>query len=735
MFFSRAKYIDPTIGTVGDEQSESMHGGGKTHPGACYPGGMVQLGADTVTGGDNGTGYNYCSNTIEGFSFNHLSGIGWYGDLGNLQIMPVVGETSLRSGSNEFFPAKNGEGWKSGFSHENEQASAGFYSVLLERYNIKAEATVTEHTGLLRLTYPKSDNARLIFNLPRRIGGRADNEFLNVIDNSHLEGFIECSPKGGGFGHGGGNIGYKMYFYCEFSKPFAEYQFFSDEKQLGALTQLEGEDVGLWARFETQENEEITLKVGISYVDLEGAKNNFEKEAAEATFDEAKNAAFAAWEKALERVKVSGENETDVILFSTCLYHALLDPRTAVDTDGRYMGSDGEIHLANDYVYRTVFSGWDVYRSEFPLLTLISPETVNDEVNSLISISEAKGSAFPRWELMGIDSGCMVGDPGVIVVSDAFVKGIRGYDTAKAYEIARASCIGKNELGEKEYKSIRPFPEFMNEHGFNPGQLSSTLEELLADFAVSRFAKALGRGEDESLFLERSLRVRDNFNPETGFMGPRDESGRFMPLEDAEYDEDGCVESNIYQQSWFMPQDIPTLIELFGRERFEFLLERFFERADFGRLWNDDYNHSNEPCHNVTHLFNFLGLPHRTQYWVRRVQKEAYRLGAYGFCGNEDVGQMSAWYVLSALGLAQVCPAKAEFSVNSPLFKSAEISLDKKYHSCKVSDKLIIECDKDPLEYPFVEEMLLNGNCIENNTVSYFDLTDGGKLEFKMTAK
>ncbi len=729
----KAAYIDPFIGTVGDEQSQSMHGGGKTHPGACLPGGMVQLGADTITGGDNGTGYNYCNNTIEGFSFNHLSGIGWYGDLGNLQIMPTIGKTGLRSGTNEFFPLKkSSDGWCSPFSHSNEAAKAGFYSVHLDRYGIKAEATVTEHTGFLRFTYPESDDSGLIFNLPRRIGGKADYQSAEIIDSTHLEGYITCSPKGGGFGHGGGNISYTLYFYCELSKPFEKHVFFSDETELGSADKMQGEDVGLRLTFSTEENEAITVKTGISYVDIQGAKNNFETEAKDKSFDEIRAAAFDKWENALSTIEIEGDDETDKTLFYTCLYHTLLDPRTAVDADKRYRGADMKIHTAKDYKYRTVFSGWDVYRSEFPLLTMMAPDTVNDEVNSLISIAQAKGSAFPRWELMGIDSGCMVGDPGVIVVADAYVKGIRNYDTEKAYEIARASCLGKNELGEKQYKSIRPFPDFMNERGYNPNQLSSTLEELLADYTLSRFAAEMGKEADRNLFYERAMRCEENFNPETGFMGPRDESGSFI-AEDDEYDDVGCVESNIYQQSWFMPQNIYKLIELFGKERFIELLERFFEKADFRRLWNDDYNHSNEPCHNVTHLFNYIGLPHRTQYWTRRIQKEAYRLGEYGFCGNEDVGQMSAWYVLSAIGFAQVCPAVEIFCINSPLFKKAKLKLDPKYHSCQISDCFKVECDKSPLEYPYIKGISLNGNIINRAYLTYDEITAGGELSFTMS--
>jgi predicted alpha-1,2-mannosidase len=267
--------------------------------------------------------------------------------------------------------------------------------------------------------------------------------------------------------------------------------------------------------------------------------------------------------------------------------------------------------------------------------------------------------------------------------------------------------------------------------GFVPGCISDTLEFLLADYCMYKLAKALNKEEDAKYFLDRVNTYKNNFNTETGFMGTRDTNGEFMPV-DNEYSGCGCVESNIFQQSWFVPYDVEGLCQLMGRERAISLLERLFEKADFGSLWNEDYNHSNEPCHNITHYFNILDLPERTQYWTRRVQKEAYRLGAFGFCGNEDVGQLSAWYVLSALGFAQVCPANEEYYINTPLFKSAKITLDPKYHNCSIADTFSVECDNDPNEYPYISEMYLNGKKLDRYYLTYNEITSGGKLEFKL---
>ena len=730
---SNAKYIDPMIGTVGDEQSQSSHGGGKTYPGACLPGGMVQLSPDTVTGGDNGTGYNYCHNTIEGFSFNRMSGIGWYGDLGNVQIMPVVGDTDLRSGSNQEVPFLKGEeGWKSAFSHEKETARAGYYSVLLERYSILAEATVTTHAGLLRFTYPEGSDARAIFNFSRRIGGKADFQRVELVNDRRIECSIKCTPAGGGFGRGHGGISYNLHAVCELSVPAKKMQFFSNEEFTdGDIKVYENEDAGLLIHFGTALKEPVVIKCAISYVDIEGARNNFKVECEDIDFDTMEKNAFYEWDKAVQSISVTGSDEIDYKLFYTCLYHTLLDPRTAMDVDGRFTLGDGTVSEA-DYIHRTVFSGWDVYRSEFPLLSIIRPDMIKDEVNSLLRIAEQGKSSFPRWELLGINAGCMVGDPGLIVVADAYTKGICSYDTQKAYDICKASSDCKKELYGKPFHSIRPDCERYKNDAFVPEKLSDTLEYLLADYAMAQFAKAMGKTDDAEYYLNRARRYKENYNKILGFMAPRKENGKFV-FEKGRYGDDGTVESNIFQQSWFVPYDVVGLAKLFGEKRTVRLLEKFFKKAKLSALWSDDYNHSNEPCHNITHYFNLLGLPHRTQYWTRRVQKESYRTGAFGFCGNEDVGQLSAWFVLSAVGFAQICPGNDEYFINTPLFQSARVRLDPAYHSCKVDSLFTVLCDKDPLDFPYIKSLTLNGEAISRPYLTYSEITSGGVLNVELS--
>ena len=381
------------------------------------------------------------------------------------------------------------------------------------------------------------------------------------------------------------------------------------------------------------------------------------------------------------------------------------------------------------YTHRTMFSGWDVYRSQFPLLTILDPKAVNDQVNSLINIALAKNSAFPRWELMGRDSKCMCGDPGLLVISDAFAKGINNFNIKKAYKIATASTKLYKKLNGKKFDNLRPDCLVYSENAYEPEVLSTTLELLLADYAMGNLCTKLGKVKESEYYFNRANKYTENYCKEFGFMLPRNENGQFIKVEN-EYSVVGCVESNIYQQSWFAPYDVDGVLNLFGRERAYTLLDNLFDKADFSQLWNENYNHSNEPCHNLTHYFTFLDRLDRTCYWTRRVQKEAYREGAFGYCGNEDVGQLSAWYVLSSMGLAQICISDPKYYFNTPLFKKVVINLDKNYHKRAINETLTILCDKDPLEYPYIEMVKLNGEILTERYITFEQITNGGTLEF-----
>ncbi len=703
--------VNTVMGAVCNEVQG--HGGGKTFPGADYPFGMVQLSPDTVTGADNGCGYSYGHETLEGFSFLHLSGIGWYGDLGNLQVMPYTGGEKYRSGSNAHSRTTMGEPWKSHYSHETEVTRPGYYAVSLTDYDIRVEATAARHLGILRMTFPRTRDAHVALDLARRIGGRATEEFITLAeDGKTISGYVHCTPEGGGFGHGHGNIRYKLHFYGEFSRPCTGFTLWDGDRVVGSRSHYTGEDVGFIAHFDTTDAPVVELALAISFVDAAGAENNFKTEFA--PFEAVRSETENAWEEMLSGIQVEGDRR-DMGLFYSCLYRTAIDPRDFSDCDGRYRAAMGEVKTIGDFVFRTVFSGWDVFRSQFPLLTLMRPDVVRDEIRSLMEIAPEVGR-FPRWELLGIEAGCMVGDPGTNIICDAYLKGIRDFDPEKALE----------------YMLAYPAKAFM-EQGFFPNDVSVNLEYAYTAWCVSRYAEALGKTEIAETYRNAAQNYRNIFDASAGWFNLKDENGIFLPFE-GKYSEKGCVESNIYQQTWFVPHDIPGLRQLMTPERFDRELEEFFEKSDFSAFWNEDYNHSNEPVHTVPHIFVHTGKPHRTQYWVRRIQKEAYRPGPYGYCGNEDVGQMSAWYVLTAMGIHQSVPGSNVFELNTPLFSKIRLQLNRSYHSCSAAESLEILTDRDPQTHGYIRGVALNGKALDRTWLTWEELTGGGTLELSLSA-
>ena len=719
------EYVNPMIGTIGDMTKTSQHGGGKTHPGAVYPFGMVQFGPDTFEGGDNGSGYSYHHTTIDGFSINHLSGIGWYGDLGNFQVMATTGALNLLSSTyRDAFTVRDDRGYESDFRHETEVAQAGYYAVTLDTYGIRAETTTSLHTGMIRMTYPENELRRVQINLARRIAGRSAMQELEVIDDHTIEGVIHCPCSHGGFGRGHGNVSYDLYFHAEFSEDWEMYGVWDQNAPVKDKKKYySGEELWFYSEY-APSAQELVLKVGISYINLDGARYNFDAEAADCSFDQMFALNQAAWEKELSSVKVTGVDEEKLTVFYTALYHTLLDPRVHSDANGNYLSADGIVRNSSSVVKRTVFSGWDVFRSEMPLLTIIKPNHVNDIIRSLIDIAEHKNISFPRWELFGHETGCMVGDPGIIVTVDAYLKGIRDFDIEKAYEICLKTAFDPS--------SDRKNAEDMNTLGYVPERISETLENVFADYCISLFASAMGDQENAEIFSKRAQNYRKIFDAELGWMRRKSADGTWCEWIN-EYDEKGCVESNIFQQSWFVPHDPQGLIRLMGRERFIERLCRLMMESDLSAMWNQAYNHPNEPCHHIIHMFIDAGMPWQTQYWVRRVQNEAYNTTEYGYCGNEDVGQLSAWFVLTALGIHVMAPGSGIYHVNTPLFQHAEIRLSDEYHPRKVADTLVIETDLDPTTHTYIKGIIVNGKRINRAWLCWDEIVNGGVIRFELS--
>lgn len=739
-------YVDPFIGaSTNMDRAGTYHGLGKTFPGATTPFGMVQISPNTITGGDNGSGYSHEHTTIEGFALTQMSGVGWYGDLGNFLIMPTTGTFHAVAGKED---GRIG-GYRSHYDKASETAHPGYYSVLLTDYGIKAETSATPRCGIARFTFPKSDTARIQVDLARRVGGTAVEQYIKVVDDSTLTGWIHCTPAGGGWGDGGGKVEYKLYFYTRLSRPMENIAFWSTDFPEGTrrhlndvnsteylrkveqsrivrgVTELQGEHIGFFTEYSTEADECIEIKTGISFVDMEGARKNYMAEIDGKSFDEVHREAISLWDDALGKITVKGGTDKQLTAFYTALYHTMIDPRVCSDTDGRYTGADGKIHQsATDYARRTIFSGWDVFRSQFPLQNIINPSVVSDEINSLIAIAAESGRKYyPRWELLNAYSGCMIGNPAVPVIADAYAKGIRTFDVKKALEYAvnTSEKFGTGHLGYS--------PE--------PVSISCTLEYAYADWCVAQLAEVCGNDSLTAMFRDRAMAYRNVFDPTVGWFRPRMADGSWAEWDQATSPRTregfGCMESNPYQQGWFVPHDPDGLASLIGgREAAIADLDTLFARTPANMKWNAYYNHANEPVHFVPYLYNRLGAPWLTQKHTRNICDSAYGTGVEGLVGNEDVGQMSAWYVLSASGIHPSCPGDRFLEITSPIFDEIEYRLDNKYYPGK-SFRIIAH--NNSRENIYIDHALLDGKQYDNCSIDFNDISRGATLELFMSSQ
>lgn len=751
---SYAELVNPFIGaSTSSDAAGVYHGLGKTFPGAATPFGMVQLSPNTITGGDNGSGYSYEHTTIEGFAMMQMSGIGWYGDMGNFLVMPTVGELKTSAGNADNPDA----GYRSRYSKESEQASAGYYTVKLDDYKVKAEMTATEHCGMYRFTFPQNNQSRIQIDLARRVGGTSTLQQVEVVDKHTITGWMKCPPEGGGWGNGLGKADYTVYFYAQFSKPLNEFGIWSANipddwtRKLEEVTsdryqeviaksvvekninKKEGKHLGFFTNFSTDENEEVILKTGISFVSLEGAKQNLEKEITDWDFDLLKEQAQNTWNKALRKIAVKGGTDNERAIFYSALYHTMIDPRTFEDVNSLYVGGDKKVHKSENFTKRTIFSGWDVFRSQFPLQTLINPTVVNDMLNSLITLADESGKGyFERWELANAYSGCMIGNPAISVLADAYTKGIRGYDINNAYKVAKATC--EHSGNEKLGYTVRCDAINSGSAGFAIGEfsISNTLELSYTEWCMAQMAKSVYKDEDYKKYSKLAQSYRNIFDSKVGWFRARNEDGSWKewPEEGRLTEWYGTVECNPYQQGWFVPHDVDGMVELMGgREKVLADLINFFEKVPENMMWNDYYNHANEPVHHVPFLFNRLESPWLTQKWTREICSRAYKNKVEGLVGNEDVGQMSAWYVLAAIGLHQVCPGDLRYEITSPVFEEITIQLDEEYTSGKT---FTVKANNNSARNIFIQQATLNGETLDKCFLNYEEIASGGVLELEM---
>lgn len=734
-----ADYVNPFIGaTTSTDAAGIYHGLGKTFPGATTPYGMVQVSPNTITGGDNAPGYSYEHKTIEGFAFTQMSGVGWFGDLGNFLVMPTAGELYTYSGKE----GKAGKGYRSFYDKKSEKASAGYYTVHLTDFNIKTETTATPHCGMFRFTFPQNNTSRIQIDLARRVGGTSTSQYVKVVDDHTIQGWMKCTPDGGGWGNGEGHADYTVYFYAQFSKPLTDYGVWSAEIKDGwsrkrediekpeyvaaiekastvtRFTEVEGKHLGFFTNFSTTANEIVQMKAGISFVSMDGAKKNLEAEITNWNFDEVRTKAKNLWNEALAKVTIDAKAAAEKkAVFYTALYHTMIDPRMMQDVDGNYPGADGKTHQNAGFTKRTIFSGWDVFRSQMPLQTIINPTLVNDLINSLVTMADESGKQYlERWELANAYTGCMIGNPAVSVLADAYAKGIKSYDVQKAYRYA-VNTVEKFGNGDKGY------------YGDGLG-ISNTLEYAYTDWCAGQLATALGHETDAKKYSQRGMAYKNIFDKEKGWFRPKDKNGNWepWPAEGRLKQWYGAIECNPYQQGWFVPQDVDGMVALMGgKQKVVADLIQFFEKTPGDFRWNDYYNHANEPVHHVPFLFNRVGTPWLTQYWTRIILDNAYHNTVEGLVGNEDAGQMSAWYVLAAAGLHPICPGSTRYEISSPLFTELRFKT-----GAQNGSTFTIKAINNSVANKYIQNALLNGKPYTKCYLDYKDIMAGGTLQLTM---
>lgn len=687
---------------------------GNTYPGAQAPFGMVQLSPDNgLPGWDRISGYFYPDSTIAGFSHTHLSGTG-AGDLYDISFMPVT------------LPYKEAEaplGIHSKFSHADEDATAGYYRVLLKDYNINVELTATERCGIQRYTFPKGESA-VFLNLKKAMNWDFTNDsYIEVVDSSTIQGYR--------FSEGWAR-GQRVYFRTRFSRPFA-----SVELDTTAV-QLKGERVGTAyiARFNfnTADGEQIVLSTAISGVSMEGAAKNLAAEAPHNDFDKYLAETKDNWNRQLSKIQITGDNKDDKVNFYTALYHSMIAPTIYSDVDGSYYGPDKKIHQTDGWVNYSTFSLWDTYRAAHPLFTYTEPERVNDMVKSFIAFYEQNGR-LPVWNFWGSETDMMIGYHAVPVIVDAYLKGIGDFDPEKALEACVATANLDNYRGIGLYKKLGYIPyNIKDEYNAENWSLSKTLEYAFDDYCIAEMAQKMGKTELADEFYKRSQNYKNVFNPATGFMQPIDDKGVFVQnFSPDDYTAHIC-ESNGWQYFWSVQQDIKGLITLAGgKDRFTEKLDSMFTYIPAGNVdlplfstgMIGQYAHGNEPSHHVIYLYNKVRQPWKTQKYAAQVMHDLYFNAPAGLCGNEDCGQMSAWYVFSAMGFYPVNPVSGQYEIGTPLFPEMRMNLN----NGKTFTILAPAVSRDNI---YIQSVKVNGQPYDKSYITHEQIMNGATVEFEM---
>ena len=712
-------------------------GHGHTFPGATLPHGMVQLSPDTrLFGWDACSGYYYDDTSIMGFTHTHLSGTG-IGDYGDILFMPVVGEKPLIAGTAE----NPDEGYRSRFSHEQESARPGYYQVLLQDDSINVELTATLRAGLHRYTYPKASDARLIVDMEPTIHGHQHPVTqIRVVNDSTIAGMKYTV---------GWAKRHYVYFYAVFSSPF-DYKLYSGTEYQSDSTSVTVNTAKAVISFRNLPADgRVLAKVGISSVDEEGARLNVEAEIPNWDFEGVMKQANTAWNEALGKIDIETSDNDSRTVFYTSLYHAFIQPSLASDVDGRYRTMGHEIKQDASYTNYTVFSLWDTFRAAHPLYTIVTPEQNQAFIRSLLRKYD-EGGILPKWELASNETGTMIGYHAVSVIADAMMKKQCDFDVKKALEACIRSSVydttGVTPMMDRQILNGKLMPvsiKYKNELGYIPcdkvgGSVSQGLEFAYNDWLIAQMMKEHNRKDLYDKYMELSRNYRNYFDPETKLMRGRLSDGSWItPFDPASVQRpSNYVEGNAWQWAWFVPQDVEGLMELVGGQKsFEAHLDTLFTTSS--ELTGDpnaaadvtgmigQYAHGNEPSHHIPYLYNYAGAPRKTQALVDHILRTLYHNDPNGLSGNEDVGQMSAWYALSAMGFYSFCPGRPVYEIGRPIFDKVTIHLSN-------GKDFVIQAKNNSVENKYIRSMKLNGEELAEPRFSHFDLMKGGELIFEM---
>jgi predicted alpha-1,2-mannosidase len=688
---------------------------GHTYPGATVPFGMVQLSPDTrLTTWDGCSGYHYSDKEILGFSHTHISGTGC-GDMGDIRITPL-GETPQ--------PLKK-DGYHCPFSHKDEVARPGYYSVLLQEPKVKVELTAASHAGFHRYSFSDGNAASLLVDLTR---GIANNSFeaAAVVEkhNTVLSGYRRSK---------GWARDKTCFFVAEFSRPFDSFRIDVDG---GPVDAHEGQGHGVRVLLNYKKTTEpILVKIGISAVSVEAARKNLAAEIPGWDFQATAAAAEQSWGDVLGRVEIDALDPATRETFYTALYHACLAPTLYNDADGSYRGMDRKAHAPQGFQNYCTFSLWDTFRAEHPLLTIVEPQRVDDFIRTMLAHYRQFGQHYlPVWPLAGNETWCMVGNHAIPVIADAYLKGFRGFDAEAAYQAMRDTAMQDRSLLD-EYRKYGYVPSAA---GGRRQSVSRTLEYVYDDWCIAEMARKLGKADDAALFAKRAENYRNVFDPSVGFARGKTVDGRWTtPFDPRRVVWADYTEGTSWNYTWFVLHDLPGLIKILGGDKacVDKLDTMFNEDSKLLAAIPDltgligQYIHGNEPCHHIAYLYNYAGAPWKTQERIRQVMTTLYNNKVDGLCGNEDCGQMSAWYVLSALGFYPVNPASGVYVLGSPLVTKATIHLDSRYHKGRA---FTLVAQNNLPKNVYIQSATLNGRPLSRSWFTHAELSAGGQLVLVM---